>query len=155
MQDQFDNPVESVTVNWTVTAGAGALSVSTSKTNGSGVARTTLTLDTAAGPNSVSATVPGIVGTQTFNATGVIGPILVKSLPIAQNYGLHDEFVRDGLAFLCAWQSGVLIYDVGNGMNGGYTIESAVGGATCRYSKHGVTPPKRRKFTTRGGSTIP
>lgn len=43
----------------------------------------------------------------------------VDTLPVAANYGLHDTFVRDGLAFLCAWNSGVLIYDVGNGMNGG------------------------------------
>jgi len=43
----------------------------------------------------------------------------VDTLPVAANYGLHDTFVRDGLAFLCAWNSGVLIYDVGNGVNGG------------------------------------
>jgi hypothetical protein len=43
----------------------------------------------------------------------------VDTLPVSANYGLHDTFVRDGLAFLCAWNTGVLIYDVGNGMNGG------------------------------------
>ena len=43
----------------------------------------------------------------------------VDTLPVPANYGLHDSFVRDGLAFLCAWNTGVLIYDVGNGMNGG------------------------------------
>jgi hypothetical protein len=45
--------------------------------------------------------------------------VLVDSLPIPQNYGIHDQFVRDGLAFVCAWNSGVLIYDVGNGILGG------------------------------------
>jgi hypothetical protein len=44
---------------------------------------------------------------------------LVKDVPIALNYGIHDTFVRDGLAFVCAWNSGLLIYDVGNGIMGG------------------------------------
>jgi hypothetical protein len=119
VQDQYGNPVESVTVNWAVTAGAGSLSVPSSKTDIAGVARTTLTLDTAAGPNAVSATVVGLAGTQTFSATGVTGPVFVKSLAVTENYGLHDQFIRDGLAFLCAWNTGVLIYDVGNGIKGG------------------------------------
>ncbi|HEY6060677.1 MAG TPA: hypothetical protein VIV10_08830 [Gemmatimonadales bacterium] len=45
--------------------------------------------------------------------------MFVDSLPIPQNYGIHDQFIRDGLAFVCAWNSGVMIYDVGNGINGG------------------------------------
>ena len=28
-------------------------------------------------------------------------------LPIPQNYGIHDQFIRDGLAFVCAWNTGV------------------------------------------------
>lgn len=47
------------------------------------------------------------------------GIVLVDSLPIPQFYGIHDQFVRDGLAFVCAWNTGVLIYDVGNGIKGG------------------------------------
>ena len=45
--------------------------------------------------------------------------VLVDSLPIPQNYGIHDQFIRDGLAFVCAWNTGLLIYDVGNGIKGG------------------------------------
>jgi hypothetical protein len=45
--------------------------------------------------------------------------VFVDSLPIPQNYGIHDQFIRDGLAFVCAWNSGVMIYDVGNGIKGG------------------------------------
>jgi hypothetical protein len=44
---------------------------------------------------------------------------LVASVPIPEFYGIHDQFVRDGLAFVCAWNSGVLIFDVGNGIKGG------------------------------------
>ncbi|MGH7430168.1 MAG: LVIVD repeat-containing protein, partial [Candidatus Methylomirabilaceae bacterium] len=46
-------------------------------------------------------------------------PVLVASFPIPPNYGIHDTFVRDGLAFVFAWNSGVMIFDVGNGIRGG------------------------------------
>jgi hypothetical protein len=45
--------------------------------------------------------------------------VLVASVSIPANYGIHDTFVRDGLAFVCAWNTGVMIFDVGNGMAGG------------------------------------
>jgi hypothetical protein len=41
------------------------------------------------------------------------------TVPVPANYGIHDTFVRDGLAFVFAWNTGVIIYDVGNGMRGG------------------------------------
>jgi hypothetical protein len=44
---------------------------------------------------------------------------LAASVPIPPLYGIHDTYVRDGLAFVFAWNSGVIIYDVGNGMLGG------------------------------------
>ncbi len=47
---------------------------------------------------------------------------LADTVPIAPNYGLHDTFVRDGIAFAFAWNSGVLIYDVGNGIKGGVPV---------------------------------
>jgi hypothetical protein len=46
-------------------------------------------------------------------------PALVASVPIPPLYGIHDTFVRDGVAFVCAWNSGVIIYDVGDGRSGG------------------------------------
>jgi hypothetical protein len=47
------------------------------------------------------------------------GLVLVKSVPVPERYGIHDTFVRDGVAFVLAWDTGVIIYDVGNGMSGG------------------------------------
>jgi hypothetical protein len=44
---------------------------------------------------------------------------LTSSTPIPEFYGIHDTFVRDGLAFVFAWNTGVIIYDVGNGIRGG------------------------------------
>jgi hypothetical protein len=46
-------------------------------------------------------------------------PRLVHREPIPPHYGIHDTFVRDGLAFVFAWDEGVIIYDVGNGIRGG------------------------------------
>jgi hypothetical protein len=43
----------------------------------------------------------------------------VSVVPIPPSYGIHDTFVRDGLAFVCAWNTGVIIYDVGDGIRGG------------------------------------
>ncbi|MDZ4861832.1 MAG: hypothetical protein SGJ01_00155 [Gemmatimonadota bacterium] len=50
-------------------------------------------------------------------ASGVLTP--VSSTPIPPNYGIHDTFVRDGYAFVFAWDEGLYIFDVGNGSNGG------------------------------------
>jgi hypothetical protein len=56
---------------------------------------------------------------------------LAATVPVAANYGLHDSFVRDGIAFLFAWNSGVLVYDVGNGIRGGApTNPVAIGSVT-------------------------
>ena len=51
--------------------------------------------------------------------TPVVDSLIVATVPVPRNYGIHDTFVRDGIAFVCAWNSGVLIYDVGNGIKGG------------------------------------
>ena len=44
---------------------------------------------------------------------------ITATVPIPPAYGIHDTFVRDGLAFVFAWNTGVIIYDVGNGIAGG------------------------------------
>jgi hypothetical protein len=54
-----------------------------------------------------------------YDITDPGGVTLVASVPIPPNYGIHDTYVRDGLAFVFAWNTGVIIYDVGNGIKGG------------------------------------
>src|ERR1700688_256785 len=49
----------------------------------------------------------------------VTGLTFVVSVPIPANYGIHDTFVRDGLAFVSAWNTGIMIFDVGKGILGG------------------------------------
>lgn len=64
------------------------------------------------------------VGCKTDSAGPVAPPDttmvkLASATPIPPNYGIHDTFIRDGIAFVCIWNSGVRIYDVGNGVQGG------------------------------------
>ena len=119
VRDRYDNPVEGATVNWTVTVGGGSVAGPTSMTTAGGIASMTLTLGPSLGVNAVNASVAGVAGTVTFTATGVPVVTLVKQLPIPENYGIHDTYVREGIAFVFAWNTGVIIYDVGNGMKGG------------------------------------
>ncbi|MEO7985934.1 MAG: hypothetical protein ABI766_05335 [Gemmatimonadales bacterium] len=44
---------------------------------------------------------------------------LIATVPVPPLYGIHDTYVRDGLAFVFAWNTGVIIYDVGNGIRSG------------------------------------
>ena len=70
---------------------------------------------------------PGFSGNQTedkpalmiYDVTQPTAPTLVRRVPVEPHYGIHDTFVRDGLAFVFAWDEGVIIYDVGNGIRGG------------------------------------
>jgi hypothetical protein len=54
-----------------------------------------------------------------YDVTQPATPALVHREPIEDNYGIHDTYVRDGLAFVFAWDEGVILYDVGNGIRGG------------------------------------
>jgi hypothetical protein len=43
----------------------------------------------------------------------------VDTIPIPANYTTHDQFFRDGYLFVSAWNTGLMIYDVGAGTSGG------------------------------------
>lgn len=118
--DAFGNGVSGQVVTWTVTAGSATVSPAGPATDSTGAARATVTTQAPAGQVVVTAAAAGLGGSPvSFTATATIQATLVVQLPIPANYGLHDQFIRDGLAFLCAWNSGLMIYDVGNGMRGG------------------------------------
>lgn len=120
-----NGPASGRALTWSVSAGGGSLAAvsATTDANGEGTAR--WTLGAAAGLQTVAVAVAGVAQPLTFRATAVVqGPIdvlptLVATVPIPANYGIHDTFVRDGLAFVLAWNSGMRIYDVGNGRSGG------------------------------------
>jgi hypothetical protein len=54
-----------------------------------------------------------------YDVTDSTAMTLTATVPVPADYGIHDTFVRDGLAFVFAWNTGVIIYDVGNGVRGG------------------------------------
>ena len=54
-----------------------------------------------------------------YDITDPASIALGAAVPIPPAYGIHDTYVRDGLAFVFAWNTGVIIYDVGNGILGG------------------------------------
>jgi hypothetical protein len=62
---------------------------------------------------------PGRQALTIFDVTDPSDIELAASVPIPPTYGIHDTYVRDGLAFVFAWDAGVIIYDVGNGIRGG------------------------------------
>jgi len=57
-----------------------------------------------------------------YDLTDPAAPTLIARQVVPRNYSIHDTFVRDGIAFVFAWNTGVIIYDVGNGMAGGSPV---------------------------------
>ena len=124
VRDAQTNPVAGVDVTWTVASGGGSLSTGVQPTGADGISAVSFTLGPAAGQQTVTAAVVGLNGSPvTFTVTASGAPAggiaLVKEVAIPPHYGIHDTFVRDGLAFVFAWDEGVYIFDVGNGMAGG------------------------------------
>jgi hypothetical protein len=62
---------------------------------------------------------PGEPALTIFDVTDPSAIELAASVPVPPTYGIHDTYVRDGLAFVFAWDAGVIIYDVGNGIRSG------------------------------------
>ena len=126
--DEAGDPAAGVEVTWSVTAGGGSITPA-STTDAAGVAAAVFTLGAANGVHTATASVAGLAGSPVqFTAiAGLVAPpppsgdiTLASVTPAPPNsVYIHDMFVRDGLAFVFAWNSGVIIYDVGNGMRGG------------------------------------
>lgn len=125
--DALGDPVSGVDVTWSVTAGGGSVTPE-STTDADGIAQATFTLGPAEGEHRAAAAVTGLSGSPVeFSAVagGIVPPppsdITLASITPAPTGAvfIHDMFVRDGLAFVFAWNAGVIIYDVGNGMRGG------------------------------------
>ncbi len=70
------------------------------------------------GPTGAAADDPALL---IYDVTNPDAPSLVARIPYPErDYSIHDTFVRDGIAFIFAWDNpGLVIYDVGNGMAGG------------------------------------
>ena len=70
------------------------------------------------GPTGAAADDPALL---IYDVTDPEAPTLVARIPYPErDYSIHDTFVRDGIAFVFAWDNpGLVIYDVGNGIAGG------------------------------------
>lgn len=112
--------VGGATVSWTVVTGGGSVP-GTSTTGSNGQATAAYQPGSLVGVHTIRATLPQAPDVSaTFTVT--VGPAadlqLVAEIPVSPL--IHDTFVRDGLAFVCAWSTGgIRIYDVGNGIQGG------------------------------------
>ena len=84
---------------------------------------------------------PGSPALMVFRVQPDSADPIVPVATVAQpaNYGIHDQYVRDGLAFVSVWNTGLRIYDVGDGRAGGTpaapqlvgTVVTAQNGAGC------------------------
>jgi hypothetical protein len=119
LADRSGAPVANRALRWAVASGSGTL-LDASGTDGQGFATARLRLG-ASGALRVTVRVDGDDAAGAFAATAVTSayPAPLVEVAVPPNYGIHDTFVRDGIAFVCAWNSGIIIYDVGDGRKGG------------------------------------
>ena len=104
-----------------------------------------------------------------YDITDPEAPTVVHREPIPAEYGIHDTFVRDGIAFIFAWNTGVIIYDVGNGLRGGTPgdpveisrLITSANGICCGPSVHNgwwfhnpVSGERRYLFIGQEGSSV-
>ena len=115
--DSNGRGVGGLTVNWTTTGGS--LSAASSVTDVSGNATIALTLPALPGIDTVTARAVGRSDSVQFVEFAVRTVGIASQFPVPSNYGLHDTFVRDGIAFACVWNTGIIVLDVGDGRAGG------------------------------------
>ena len=104
-----------------------------------------------------------------YDVTDPEAPTLVATEVFPErDYGIHDTFVRDGIAFAFVWDNpGLVIYDVGNGIRGGSPsapveisrLITATNGVCCGPSVHNgwwfhnpVTSERRYLFIGQEGA---
>ena len=139
-------PLEGVDVEWEVVTGGGSVPAS-SVSGADGVASATFVLGATIGAQSARAVLEGVAGSPvTFTATAsdaAAGIQLLSVTPVpADAPFVHDTYVRDGIVFMFAWDEGVRIYDVGNGMAGGTpAVPKLVGSIVTGTANGGTVSP--------------
>ncbi len=122
--------VPGVAVSFTVIEGGGTVSAASVTTDANGRAAVTMTLGPTPGDNVVIASAADADGPVEFRleatAAPPADPVLTATYPVPATYGHHDTFVRDGIAFVSAWNAGLHILDVGGGGAGGSPSSPAV-----------------------------
>lgn len=93
----------------------------------------------ARNPHSPSVPAPAALMVYQIEPDSADPIIQVAAVTQPENYGIHDQFIRDGLAFVSDWNTGLRIYDVGDGRAAGSpaapqllgTVITAAAGLTC------------------------
>lgn len=111
-------PVSAQQVQWTVSSGSGTITPA-GPTGAAGLALASFAPATA-GQHVVTAAAGG-AGAVQFQVSAVANrpPVRVAEVLADPGHTIHDTFVRDGIAFVCGWNRGLLLYDVGQGIRGG------------------------------------
>ena len=91
VRDQTDKPLPDAQVTFSVTSGGGRLSVTSATTESGGRAESILTLGPNPGTNTVSVSVMGIQGEQTFTAEGIRIPTTLEIISGKDQEGLPGE----------------------------------------------------------------
>ena len=139
--DAFANPVAGTTVNWAITSGGGALSLTSGVTDAAGQASSSLTLPGVAGSVTVTATALGLSGSpRTFTATATAGAASQLVFTLNTGAGTAGQPItpgwvvqaRDGLGNLAGGFAGPVTIVLSNGppaaVLGGTTTVNAVAG---------------------------
>ena len=136
-------PLQGVEVEWEVVTGGGSVPAS-SVSAADGAASATFVLGPAPGAQSARAVLEGVAGSPvTFAATAsdvAAGIQLMSVTPVPAGAPfVHDTYVRDGIVFMFAWDEGIRIYDVGNGMAGGTPAAPKLVGSIVTGTSNGGT----------------
>ena len=105
VRDQNGSPMAGTTVTFTVTAGGGTLSATTDTTDANGIASTSLTLGRQPGPNTVEATVDGLMPV-TFSATGLAVARMLDKVTGDGQEGASGAALAEPLVVLVQDQNG-------------------------------------------------
>jgi adhesin/invasin len=138
--DAAGSPVAGVVVGWTVTAGGGSVSATSSSTNSSGQASTTHTLGTGTGAHSVRASVSGLTAVN-FSATAQAGAadvLVFTAQPTSADVGeaitpaveitARDQYGNRATSF-----SGTVSLELSGGSS-----SASLGGTAARAASNGI-----------------
>jgi hypothetical protein len=118
VRDQFNNPMQGVTVNFAVTTGGGTLDPASVVTNAAGVATLThWTLGSDGGANTVTATVAGLTPVE-FSATGLLVPKSIAAVSATNQ--------TDTVSLPVAAPPSVIVRDQNNNPLAGVSVAFAV-----------------------------
>ncbi len=105
--DAQGNGVSGVTVGWSVTAGDGSLSQTSTPTNSTGQATVVLTLGSTATQNTVTASAEGLTGSPlTFTATGVVPAAIAATAGDLQTAGHNLQLAQPLVVTVTASDAG-------------------------------------------------